>query len=124
MSLFRCWVTGGNVRKGPVKATHIHATQEYPMNRIAAVALILSISCAGGVVFAGAVTPMVIGKIAVSSATDMSVIEVKGTSKSKTSTASKSMTALKPKPAAPRPSLHSDPDYDNVLCLGNYFTGN
>jgi hypothetical protein len=124
MPLFRCWVTRGNVRKGPVKATHIHATQEYPMNRIAAVALILSISCAGGVAVAGAVTPMVIAKIAVSSATDMSVIEVKGTSKSKTSTASKSMTAPMPKLAAPRPSLYSGPDYDNVLGLGNYMIAN
>ena len=26
-----------------------------------------------------------------------------------------------PKPVAPRPSLYSGPDYDNVLGLGNYF---
>lgn len=26
-----------------------------------------------------------------------------------------------PKPVAPRPTLYSGPDYDNVLGLGNYF---
>lgn len=96
------------------------------MNRIVSLALILSISCAGGVAFAGAVPLMVGGTAAVSSATDLSVIRVKGTTKSKTSTgtATKATPAAKatpaPKPAAPRPSLYSGPDFDNVLGLGNY----
>ena len=95
------------------------------MNRIAAVALIFSMSCAGGVAFAGAVSPMISGKAAVSSATGLSVIQVKGTSKSKSTAApAASATATKPKPAAPRPSLYSGPDYDNVLGLGNYMMTN
>ena len=96
------------------------------MNRIAAVALIFSMSCAGGVAFAGAVSPMISGKAAASFSTGLSVIQVKGTSKSKsstsTTTAPKATSA--PKPAAPRPSLYSGPDYDNVLGLGNYMMTN
>jgi hypothetical protein len=50
------------------------------------------------------------------------VIQVKGTSKSKSSTTPAGFTtAPKPKPAAPRPSPYSGSDYDNVLGLGNYF---
>ena len=97
------------------------------MNRIAAVALIFSMSCAGGVAFAGAVSPVISGKAVVSSSTGLSVIQVKGTSKSKSTAAPAASTTAskpKPKPAAPRPSLYSGPDYDNVLGLGNYFTGN
>lgn len=94
------------------------------MNRIAAVMLICSISCAGGIAFAGAVSPMVGGMTAVSSATDHSVVQVKGKSKSKSTSSNKSTPASKPKAGAPRPSLYSGPDYDNVLGLGNYFTGN
>ena len=98
------------------------------MNRIAAVALIFSMSCAGGVAFAGAVSPVISGKAVVSSSTGLSVIQVKGTSKSKSKSSTSTTTAPKatsaPKPAAPRPSLYSGPDYDNVLGLGNYFTGN
>lgn len=95
------------------------------MNRIAAVALIFSMSCAGGVAFAGAVSPVISGKAVVSSSTGLSVIQVKGTSKSKSTAApAASTTASKPKPAAPRPSLYSGPDYDNVLGLGNYMMAN
>ena len=95
------------------------------MNRIAAVALIFSMSCAGGVAFAGAVSPMISGKAAASFSTGLSMIQVKGTSKSKSTAApAASATATKPKPAAPRPSLYSGPDYDNVLGLGNYMMTN
>lgn len=90
------------------------------MNRIVSLALILSISCAGGVAFAGVVPLMVGGTAAVSSATDLSVIRVKGTTKSKTSTGTATKATPAPKPAAPRPSLYSGPDFDNVLGLGNY----
>ena len=90
------------------------------MNRIAAVALILSLSCTGGVAFAGAMTPKAGDIAAVSSANEYSVIRIKGTSKGKTTTAPAATTASKPKPVAPRPSLYSGPDYDNVLGLGNY----
>ncbi len=93
------------------------------MNRIAAVALILSLSCAGGAAFAGAMTPKAGDIAAISSATEYSVIRIKGTSKGKTTTAPATTSAPKPKPVAPRP-LYSGPDYDNVLGLGNYFTGN
>ena len=41
--------------------------------------------------------------------------------KGKTTTAPASTPAPKPKPVAPRPSLYSGPDFDNVLGLGNYF---
>jgi hypothetical protein len=91
------------------------------MNRIAAVALILSLSCAGGAAFAGAMTPKAGDIVAVSSATDYSVIQIKDKSKGKTTTAPAATPAPKPKPVAPRPSLYSGPDFDNVLGLGNYF---
>ena len=41
----------------------------------------------------------------------------------KTTTTPVAQTAPKPvpKPVAPRPSLYSGTDYDNVLGLGNYF---
>ncbi len=94
------------------------------MNRIAAVALILSLSSTGGAAFAGAMTPKAGDIVAVSSATEYSVIRIKGTSKGKTTTAPAATPTPKPKPVAPRPSLYSGPDYDNVLGLGNYFTGN
>lgn len=90
------------------------------MNRITAAALILSISCAGGVAFAGVVPLMVGGTAALSSASDLSVIRVKGTTKSKTSAGTAANATPAPKPAAPRPSLYSGPDFDNVLGLGNY----
>ena len=93
------------------------------MNRIAAVALSLSLSCAGGAAFAGAMTPKAGDIAAASFATEYSVIQIKGTSKGKTTAAPAATPAPKPKPAAPRPSLYSGPDYDNVLGLGNYFVG-
>ena len=89
------------------------------MNRIAAVALIFSMSCAGGVAFAGAVSPMISGKAAASFSTGLSMIQVKGTSKSKSTPAPTATPAPTPKPVAPRPSLYSNTDYDNVLGLGN-----
>ena len=46
-----------------------------------------------------------------------SVGMAKGTKTTTTQTAPKPA----PKPIAPRPSLYSGPDYDNVLGLGNYF---
>jgi len=91
------------------------------MTRIATVALILSISCAGGAAFAGAVAPSISGMAAQSMAADLSFVQVKGTSKSKSTPAPAATPAPKPKPVAPRPSLYSGPDYDNVLGLGNYF---
>ncbi len=71
-------------------------------------------------------TPKTGDLAAVSSATDYSVIRIKGTSKGKTTTAPATTTASKPKPkaVAPRPSLYSGPDYDNVLGLGNYMMAN
>ena len=108
----------------PVEPSQTHVRQERPMNRIAAVALIFSMSCAGGVAFAGAVSPMISGKAAVSFSADLSVIQVKGTAKSKTSTTTAPKATSTPKPVAPRPSLYSGPDYDNVLGLGNYMMAN
>ena len=80
------------------------------MNRIAAAALIFSLSCAAGDAFAGAITPMVGVMAAASSATDLSVIQVNGTSKSKSSPAAVSTPAPKPKAVAPRPSLYIGSD--------------
>ena len=72
------------------------------MNRIAAVALILSLSCTGGAAFAGAMTPKTGDTAAASSATEYSVIRIKGTSKGKTTTAPASTPAPKPKPCSTR----------------------
>jgi hypothetical protein len=85
------------------------------MNCITAVALSLSLSCVGSVAFAGVMTPKTGDIAAAPYTTDLSVVQVKGTSKGKTTP------VPKPKPVAPRPSLYSGPDYDNVLGLGNYF---
>ena len=49
------------------------------------------------------------------------MVQVKGTSKSKSTPAPTATPAPTPKPVAPRPSLYSGTDYDNVLGLGNYF---
>jgi hypothetical protein len=121
MPLFKGRATGGSVFKGPVEPLQINVIQGHPMNRIAAVALILSLSCAGGVASAGAVTPMTGGIAALSSSSDLSVIRIKTTSKGKSTPAPKATPTPAPKPVAPRPSLYSGPDYDNVLGLGNYF---
>ena len=49
------------------------------------------------------------------------MVQVKGTSKSKSKSTPAPTATPAPKPVAPRPSLYSGTDYDNVLGLGNYF---